>query len=248
MPTPTLTLTAAANAAAAYLGILDAGETLSAAQVADALIDAKNLIDNWNSEGLMIPQLFRSPGLLTTAGNPDYSVAGTGGIQWNFGTTDPPVIIVSAAYIFQNTTQPMQILSVQEWSALPDRSARSNFPKYLWYERIGGGSIQSNAHISPAPLAAGQVDAYFVVPMQNFPDATAPLSFPFGYPRPFIQALAVEMAPRFHMLPSEGVMKNYEDALARIRNLNAQMFGSEPAAGQVSANTVPPGAVAASFK
>lgn len=45
-----LSLTAVAQAAVQFLGVLDAGEGLSAQQLADALAAANNLLDNWTVE------------------------------------------------------------------------------------------------------------------------------------------------------------------------------------------------------
>lgn len=53
----TVTLTAAANAAAQFLGVLDSGESLSTQQVTDALAVANNLLESWWQEQTLALQV-----------------------------------------------------------------------------------------------------------------------------------------------------------------------------------------------
>lgn len=82
----TMTLTAAATAAAQFLGVLDSGESLSAQQLTDALNAANNMLENWTNEQVRTIQAIV----------PIFSLAG--------GTYTPGTILA-----FPDTTTPLAI-------------------------------------------------------------------------------------------------------------------------------------------
>jgi hypothetical protein len=224
----TMTLTACANAAAQFLGVLNSGESLSAQEIADALSAANNLMDNWSSEQVMLLQLVETTQTLTAA-TQKYTI-GTSQ-TWNMTR---PAAIASASLI--NSTGPgipIDVVNAVKWSSIPDRQAQSYLVKYLYYDR---GFPTGNVYVAPTPLGSTlSVQLVTWSPLSPFADATTPLTMLPGYARLLQLALAIEIAPQYEVAPTQTLMQNYADAMARVRHLNAELIGSEPPSGDVSA-------------
>ena len=222
MALPTLTLTQAAYTAAISVGGIDSGGTLSTQQLADALVAANNLLDGWSGEQIMIPQLTKLPGVPLGAGNPG-----------PYGVASQPLAI-SSAYM-QNSSGPgcpVEIVNVVKWGTIPDRQSLSYLVKFALYDRAG------NLYVAPVPQGNSlSLELWGWTALAEFADATTPLTMPNrGYARLITWALAKEWAsPQLLMPWSQVNESNYVDAIARVRNLNAELLGTEPAAGQTSA-------------
>lgn len=232
----TTTLTAAATVALQELGVFDPGESPSAQQLADALNAANRLLDNWSSEQLFIPLLLRAVQNLTQ-NTQAYSI-GTGS-TWNMAR---PVAIIGASLINPSGPgNPIQVVDERKWTSLPDRQSLSWQVAALYYDR---GFPNGNCYVAPLPQGPGlSVELITWSPLTQFADVNAPITLFPGYLRAIQLALAVELAPQYSMSPSPGLLQNYSDALARIRNLNAELVGAEPPSGQISAASggqVPP--------
>lgn len=223
-------LTTIATAAAQFLGILDSGEALSTQQLTDALAAANNLLDNFSSEQVMLLQATR----LTFT--PTGAVQGyTIGPAQVINVTRPMAIASAAAILTNGPGSPIKVVSVMEWEALPDRQAQSWQPRFLFYDR---GFTTGTLYLSPIPLGNAMLIELFVwTALTQFADVTTPIAILPGYERMLDLAMAIELAPQYDMKPSEALMQNYQDAMARVRNLNAQLLGVEPPAGQVIASS-----------
>ena len=226
----TLTLTQCATAAARFLGVLDSGESLSAQQLADALVAINALIDNWSSEQLMVPAVNVQPFTLFT-GQQKYTI----GPGANFNIARPVAIEAAALILIINgqTTQfPVEVLDAIKWSSIPDRGASANFVRFLFYDRA---SPTGNVYVSPVPLG-GSIELTMWTPLTQFADATTAVTMLPAYTRALQLAAALELAPQYDVQPSEALTHSYQDAMARVRTLNAQLLGGiQPPAGQAAA-------------
>lgn len=221
-----LTLTQAATAAAQFLGVLDSGETLSAQQLTDALAVCNNMVENWQMDPLMqYGNVSQTASLVS--GIQSYTIGPLGVI-----TPFKPLYIYGAAYINSaGLGSPIEIVTLEKWSSLPDRQARSFSVKYLYYDRGGAVGLVGPygiIFISPVPLG-GQIELYYTVSMFQFADTTTALTeawIPPGYVRLIKLGLAIEWAPQFSVTPSPNLVSRYEEAKAAIRNMNAQIWGN----------------------
>jgi len=218
-------LTTVANAAAQYLGVLDSGEQLSTQQLNDALAACNSLFDNWNAEGSMLRAVFATS-VPMVAATQAYSVTIS-------GPTNPLV----AAASFRNTSGPggpLKLCTVNEWAAIPDRQRQSFLLTHVFYDRI---LPNGNIYVSPVPLASSlmTVDLWSWQDLTPFADLTTTITLLPGYLRLVEMGLAIEIAPQYDMEPNATLRANYADAIARIRNYNAQLLGGEPPAGDTSA-------------
>lgn len=215
-----LTLTAAATAAAQFLGILDSGEGLSAQQLADILAATNNWLDNLSSEGL-----FAVADLLTTfptvAGTQTYTIGPAQVIAMT-----RPVRIVAAA--FRNAAGPggpMKVFNEKEWTELPDRQRQSWILDGLFWDR---GNPLGTVYVSPVPIGVLTVEFHSWVPLAQFVDATTAITPAPGYTRFIELGIAMEVASQFDMAPPASMAANFGDAAARVRKLNASLLGEIP--------------------
>src|SRR6266699_7095490 len=100
------------------IGILAAGETADAGEMADNLMVLNQMLDSWNTERLMIFTLLISEFPLV-AGQQVYTL-GAGG---NFNIPRPSRIermsIVNLANPAQPLELPMEMLSDEDWQTVP---------------------------------------------------------------------------------------------------------------------------------
>lgn len=224
----TLTLTAAATAAAQFLHVLDSGESLSAQQLADALAASNSLLDNWSSEEHMVPSLLLQTFALT--GNQQSYTIGTG---LNFNVARPVAIPAAAMIVTAyGSTQASEIkmLNAAEWASLPDRNSSSILVRSGFYDRA---LANAKVYFSPVPLG-GSVELTMWSALTQFADTTTAITIPVGYDRLIKLGLAIELAPQYDMAPSETLVAMFADAVARVRSLNAQLLGNAAAAPQAA--------------
>lgn len=213
----TLTLTACANAAAQYLGVLDSGEALSTPQLTDALAYTTSMVDNWSVDdpmllsGSIVAQSF-------VASQQKYTI-GTG---QNFNMTRP-VEIVSAALILPNGPgMPIDVLTAKSWTQIPDRQSTSWSVRNLFYDR---GFPTGNVYFSPVPLG-GSVELTVFSALPPFADATTPLTMPGpGYSDLYIFGTALRMAAQMSVPIPESVQASWLSSAERVRMQNAKLWG-----------------------
>jgi hypothetical protein len=198
-------------------------------------------LDNVSSEQVMIPSLLLQ--VFNLSANTQSYAIGTG---QTFNVVQPMAIIGAELLNTMNSSSfatPVEVVNAQKWAQLADRNASSNIVKYLFYDRARAAAAK--VYLSPVPLG-GTIELTMWAPLTQFADATTPVTLPApGYARLIKLALAIEIAPQFDVTPSQTLLQNYADAMARIRNLNAELVGSEPAAGQVLASATPAGQIPA---
>lgn len=231
---PSVNLTTIATAAAQYLMVIDPGGTLSTAQLDQARRAANNLLDNWSSEELMVPT-FRLQTFSLSANVGTYTI-GTGQ-TWN---TTRPVSIETAVHV--NTLNgiplvtPIKVINAAQFSGINDRDESQNFISALFYDR---GYPTGNVYVSPRPLGGSiQIGTYDA--LTQFADNTTPINIVVGYQDAIEQMLAIKLAPMYDMAPGGPLVKMANAAMARIRDLNADLMGKKPPAGQTDADTNPP--------
>lgn len=215
----TLTLTACANTAAQLLGVLDSGEALSTQQIADALVLANNLWDNWSADPKMILTITRVAAALSS-GVQGYTI----GAGQTFNVTRPAAI-VSAAFL--NSSGPggeVKVLTPSQWAGTPDRQRQSYIIQGLFYDR---GNPTGNLYLTPVPQGTTlSLEVWVWAALAQFVDATTPLTMLPSYQRLLTLAMAMEMAPEYSMTPSQKLTDDYQAAVANVEELNASLLGT----------------------
>lgn len=214
----TRTLTVMANAAAQFLGVLDSGAALSSQQVADCLAAANDMIDNWSTEQTLILQAL----LLSTnciVSTQSYAL-GTRAVK----------IVAAHNVLAAGPSNEIKVVSAEEWAAIPNRQSTSYLISYLFYDR---GSPTGTFYVSDIPVASsGSIQIMYWAALSQFVDATTALTLLPGYAELMTLGLTRLIASQFDFPIPESVEKNYTEALERVRQLNAGLFGVPTPAGK----------------
>lgn len=221
-------LTQIANAAAQRLVIIDSGGSLSTQQLTDALAYVNNLLDSWSSQRLYAIQAVVTNFVLT-AGVSSYGTAAV------FGSR--PVAIESAGASFSGFAGEVKIVDGVTFLSDPDRQNTGPLPKRMFYDR---GYPNGNIYLEPIPGNAATLTLYTWTALTAFADKTTPITFPPAYARLVTAGVALEMASQFSITPSAGLIQEFSDASAAVRQLNSELLGPEPPAGQIAAPAAQP--------
>lgn len=233
---PTLTLTAAYNAAMRSIAVLDSGGAGSTQQLADALEAANNMIDGWSIDRLM------ANFVLVTTQNLSANVA-----KYSIGTGQTfnqvlPSALEAASVLPTNADRTgLEVLNAVAWSMLPDRDSTSYRPKYIFFDRgSSAGGTTGSIYISPVPLS-GTIELLTWSALTQFADATTPITISPGYKQVIEFGLALRLAPQYpgSQLP-DSLKTDYADAIGALRQLNASLMGPEPPGGLIGPTVAPP--------
>ncbi len=126
-------------------------------------------------------------------------------------------------------TMPVEVVDAKKWNSLPDRDALGNWVKYLFYDRGGSSGV---IYCSPIPMVSGGSMKMQVWAAQaTFASLATNNTLLPGYELALVCALAIEvMAPLFEVEPNEMIVVSYKNAMDEIAKLNAELWGSLPAA------------------
>lgn len=208
------------NKAARTLKRIRIGETLPE-PVATLCLDLLNdLIDSFAIERLMIKVTARVTGPLTS-GVGSYSI-GAGG---NFDVTRPEYV-EEAAIIQPNSGNPtyefpLEILTDQEYAAVPIKGLTDSLPTALQYDATFTGAGTGTLTLYPVPNVGGlTLVLYLPQALSRLPDLQTAIKMPPGYARMLNYNLAVELADPLGVGLSANVQKNAIDSKALVKAVN----------------------------
>ncbi len=219
------------------LGVYDPGEGPNGTESAAALVLINELIDNWNIQELMAPADLELSFPLV-ANTRLYTIGS--GATFN---TPRPVKIVSASFtILSGPTLPVEIVSVAKWNQLPDRDISGNWVRFLLYDRgFPDGVATAKIRVSPAPLSAGNLNLSVWAPMMAATLTLAgAVTFPPGYQRALKAASAKAIASSWSITLSQELGNEYNESMAELRRLNAELWGDISPAPTATAAPIPP--------
>jgi hypothetical protein len=165
--------------------------------IVEALAALNAMLDSWNTERLTVPAVLRSTYTLVS-GTQSYTIGPSG----TFMVSDRPSRIEKAGLldITNNPAQPielpMEVLTVEQWKAIPVKTVTSTIPLKLYYDQslvVGNGTL----YVWPVPSVANQLALYLWQTMLQFQTVEEPFALYPGYLRAIQYNLAVELAPRF---------------------------------------------------
>jgi hypothetical protein len=225
-----MTLTFLANAALRILQVLPTGAGLSSTgtQLPEALDLLNNLVDSWSADKMMAPAALVTLVPLVAAQS-TYTI-GTG---LNFNIARPSAIEAAAVVLSNGITMPVKVLAAKDWSEVPDRAAQAHLVEFLFYDR---GFTSGHVFVSPIPIGTPQLELTTWAALAKFPDLVTDVVLAPGYSRMLQLAAALELAPQYPTAKvSDQLMREYADAVAAVRNLNASILGNDPPEGQTGA-------------
>lgn len=194
------------------LGILAAGETPSADDQADGLVELNALLGTWANERLLVHGTRRAEYTLT--GNLSPHTIGTGG---TFNTTRPLRIDAAGIVRVGETVETgIKKLTDAEYQAISEKAQLDEVPTRFWVEQT---YPTAKLWFWPVPTTAATLVLYTWSRISAF-SANDTVSLPDGYENALAHALAIQIAPMYGVEPSPTVRDNASNAIAAIKRTN----------------------------
>jgi len=194
------------------LGAVAAGEALDADEQSDALAALNQIVESWNLKGLA---LFRRENAAYTLVPSQQAYSVGSGADFD----GPRPITLHSAFVTRGGIDyPLAVLTQAEWNDILQKSTESQLPEAVYYEpTFPDGTLR----FWPVPLEALPVTLAIDMQLAVVADINDDLSFPPGYERALLYALAVDLAPEYPAVTlSQSVIDAADEALADIKRAN----------------------------
>ena len=206
------------------LGVLAAGESPTAEDQADVLVELNALLGTWANERLLVHGTRRSSFTLPTNNSP--TLIGPSG---ELSTTRPLRIDAAGVVrVGQTKETPLRLLTDAEFAALADKSQTAEVPECIWVEWT---HPNASLWLSPVPTTAATLVLYTWSRITEFSSVSDAVSLPDGYDNALAHALALQVAPMFGAEPSGMLLENARASRAAIEctNLKVGLLRADPA-------------------
>lgn len=201
------------------LGVLAAGESLRAEDLADGLVELNLLLGTWANERLLVHGTRRATYTLTASLSPH-----TIGASGTFATTRPLRIdAVKVIPVGSEQEQPVDILTDGQYQDIGDKTLTSELPTDVWVEQT---HPNAKLWLYPVPTTAATLVLYTWSRISEFLSSDT-VSLPDGYENALAHALAIQMAPMYGVEPSGTLQNNASNALAAIQRTNSPDVAAE---------------------
>lgn len=202
------------TAALRKIGVADPGETLSASKMSGGLEGLNDLMAQWTSEGILVYALTQENFPLTSAQS--YTI-GTGG---TFNTT-VPVDIVSAFTRVSNIDYPCEIITVEEYNEISQKSATGSWPDYIAYR-----NSKPLGRIYVSPVSTGTLYIESKKLLQNFATSSTTCTMPEEAMLAIKTNLSVLLAPEY----GKSIDQNLMEQANRTKNVLKSLYATVPKA------------------
>jgi hypothetical protein len=197
-------------------GVLASGETPSAAESADALVIANQMLEAWSAEKLMVFTLTIQQFTLV-AGTQSYTM-GTGAA---FNVARPPKIDYAVIVSLNNPAQPLDLpikmYTDAEWEEVRVKNLQSSLPQGVYDD--GGFPLRTLSYW-PIPSVQVQTKLGCWTPLTQLDNTATDFLFPPGYMEAIVYNLAVRIDAEWpgSIKPTAGVIAM--EAMKRIKSIN----------------------------
>lgn len=209
------------------IGALESGESATAAESADALVALNALIESWQTEKLFVYAMVDTA-LTLTPNDGSYTVGPSG----NFNLTPRPPKIEDIYVRDSDIDYPIQLVEMERWNVIPDKTVTSNIPQMAYYEpTLATGTLQ----LWPIPDTANSLHIVTWTTLSSLAALGTTVTLPQGYERALTYALAIELAPEFGKEASATVVEIAREAKANIKRINNRPMRAYTELGQMMA-------------
>jgi hypothetical protein len=215
------------NGAMRKLGVLAEGEEATSGQLDDALIDINGLIENFNTQNLLISHRVDNSYPTPTGGWSNVITIGTA-----TGSTFEEVapIEIHSAYIRDSglSDSPLELMSLNDWTTIITKSSvgrptryfisRDNQKLTIYFDVIPDADYTLHLFASLPYLGDGANNQYT-------PDSE--IDWDYGFERMIRLNLAIELADEYQIEPTQNLMRSAQQSVDRIKAKNHTPLTSE---------------------
>lgn len=209
------------------LGVLAAGEVMTAAD-ADLCREAANqLIDEWQSASLLLYSENREVWNLTPS-KASYTVGDGGDVD-----IPRPVYVDAVSYVITTQSPPLEIQMLPytdfTWASVAQKDLTSNLPFNYYYNLT---YPLATLYLWPIPTQADlQGVLYARTQVDQLASLDTNVALPNGWARMIVTNLAVELAPAFFKEPSPTLVRQAERSMRAVKVSNIRNVDLEIPAG-----------------
>ena len=199
-------------------GVLEAEETPTGSESANALEVLNDLLDEWTMDRLMVYQLQEQTHTLV-AGTGSYTVGSAGAIA----ITRP--VQIESAFIrdSNNNDLTIKVVNKYEFDRINSKTSQTSYPTILFYDP---GFANGTINLYPVPNAANTLHFTVWKPFSSISTLVTTISLPPGYQKAIVYNLSVELGEEYGSSATPRVLSKAEDMKANIRRIN-NMFASD---------------------
>jgi len=198
------------------IGVLAPGEAVSADDSAFCLSKLNLLIASLSAQALPIYQITRDS--LGAGGVEAYNIGP--GMTWN---TPRPVKIKAGASVYGGHSEPLAIVTAEDWAKIADKSLAGSWAKLLYYNN---GYPTGIVYLWPKPAYGGTVQLDSYKELATFATPAIAIALPPGYERLLVNLLSVEIAGAFGKPITEAMVGLATDAKTSVFGLNQAILGN----------------------
>lgn len=227
------------------IGVLAAGETLSAEDAVFGLSKLNRMFDNWNTESTFIYGTLLFQGTLTANKNPHTIGLAASTPDFTVTTARPPKILSANLVLTDQTPpiyRPLKIVDDDWWMNNPMPSLATQIPFYLWPNYSWP---TASLFLWPVPTKAYDIrlDLWTLFSSVALTDV---FTLPPGYEDAVTLSLAESLAPSYQKSPSPILVQQAALARGRVKSLNSEA-PTMACDGAVQSMDAPPSASIANF-
>jgi hypothetical protein len=201
----------AVTAALKAIGALASGESLEASSATDGLAEMNRMLGTWSNQKLLIHAITQETPLTLTGGDSTVTMGTSGDI------TTRPIAIEKAVIRDGSTDYPVDILTLEQYASIPDKSTQSTYPTALYDD---GGYPQRTLTLYPVPSAAKSLVLWTKRALTSIASLDTSVSLPPGYEDAIVYNLAVRLAPHYGRPLDAMIVKLADDGIACIKRAN----------------------------
>ncbi len=195
------------------IGQIGAGLSPTADETADALEALNAMLGAWRNDRLMAYAI-QTQDITVSASDTNVTVGPSGDL-----VTTRPVAIEGAYAVVDDMTYNVRILNEQEFAAIPDKTAQSDWPDRIWPQM---SFPDVTIYLYPIPTTTSTLRILTRVPVSSFASAGTTVSLPPGWEDALAYNLAVRIAPEYEREASQTVKEMARETRAALRITNSR--------------------------
>lgn len=212
------------------LGVLGNDVVLTAREARYPFEALQQLLQSWSNDSQTIYKIESEEFALVA--NQDSYTFGNGG---DFDSDRPIKILAAKVRTGSGATATDLDLPIMEYNDYAEvkTKAETGTPQYVYCDYA---YPLANVYFYPVPTSTPTILIMSEKPHSIPASLNDELNFPPGFLQALKYNLAVTIAPEYHVIPSEAVMKGAQDSLMLIRRTNRRQNTSQTNAGTLAPN------------